>query len=583
MWSHLLRLEASLALGLAATLCGCAAAGDTGDLRGPNPMPARSDNETANQLPLGSREIRLLSEDRVRLGFSERSTILVQLVDREGTPLPDSLVSFALVGRSQDAGLTRADVVTNADGIAENMLTASAMSASFDVRITAAGAQEQRVAIGVSDAGFGTLRVQAPYVGARTALQRNVFAQANMDCKRAMPMSGDPVATIGPRESMAEFLVLPAGFQYAVLALAEGKDGVVVARGCVDGVRVNAEGVTLVWVKFENEPLEADGTFSIEAELDVSEPADVLGATLRNAAETLVLNDALGNALTSPEARLLLDALDSTLRSETLARDPAAIALADALAADRSTPLGLLSPQAELAGLLRANGVGALSTIQLMAKVTKADMQRLRLLARVGIESENGSDTLVLTFDAMRVEARAKDAMAPPPAAVDLTHLPAAETTAIRGEDDVLVFEGARFALPFGLLGSQVLRQAVSFGANGYGSDIRAQIGCDQLQEWLSWKLYAQEGCDSGCVQMACDRAVARLTSAAETALMAVDETRPTLTLAGELQLDDTDGDLFAEQLSSEALTGEWNPAEGENDGDVIEGAATPAMPVPNE
>ena len=58
---------------------------------------------------------------------------------------------------------------------------------------------------------------------------------------------------------------------------------------------------------------------------------------------------------------------------------------------------------------------------------------------------------------------------------------------------------------------------------------------------------------------MACDRAVARLTSAAETALMAVDDSRPTLTLAGELLLSDTDGDLYAEQLSSEALTGEWN------------------------
>ena len=184
----------------------------------------------------------LLSAERVRLGFSTPSEIQVRLEDQDGSALPDSVVRFALVGRSQDAGLAQAEVITDVDGVAKNTLTASAISASFDVRISAPGAYEQLVSVAVSDAGFGTLRVQAPYVGARTMMQRKVFAQANMDCQRAMPMSGDPVATIGPKESLAEFLVLPAGASYAVLALAEGKDGVVVARGCVDGVRVNPEG-----------------------------------------------------------------------------------------------------------------------------------------------------------------------------------------------------------------------------------------------------------------------------------------------------------------------------------------------------
>ena len=51
--------------------------------------------------------------------------------------------------------------------------------------------------------------------------------------------------------------------------------------------------------------------------------------------------DAFGAEVEYPEARLLLDSLDSTLRSETMAQDRAAAELAAALAADRAEPYGL--------------------------------------------------------------------------------------------------------------------------------------------------------------------------------------------------------------------------------------------------
>jgi len=76
-------------------------------------------------------------------------------------------------------------------------------------------------------------------------------------------------------------------------------------------------------------------------------------------------------------------------------------------------------------------------------------------------------------------------------------------------------------------------------------------------------------------MRAACDRALTRVMSAAETALLALDGRRPTLTLHGELSLDDADGDLLAERMDTDLLWGGWDAEMEGAEGDFVSGSAT--------
>jgi hypothetical protein len=66
------------------------------------------------------------------------------------------------------------------------------------------------------------------------------------------------------------------------------------------------------------------------------------------------------------------------------------------------------------------------------------------------------------------------------------------------------------------------------------------------------------------------------LLGSAETALLGLDEVRPTITLSGPFELGDDDGDLRAERMSSDALIGSWNAPTAEQPiGDALTGSAT--------
>ena len=129
-------------------------------LRGSSPMPARAEIRPAQ--PAAARVAERSSCCSARMGAARllRSPPMIQvrLRDQDGSTAARrrSCVSRS-IGRSQDAGLARAEAITDADGIAENELTAGAMAASFDVRISAPGAYEKLVSVAVSNAGFGTL------------------------------------------------------------------------------------------------------------------------------------------------------------------------------------------------------------------------------------------------------------------------------------------------------------------------------------------------------------------------------------------------------------------------------------------
>jgi hypothetical protein len=200
----------------------------------------------------------------------------------------------------------------------------------------------------------------------------------------------------------------------------------------------------------------------------------------------------------------------------------------------------------------------------------------------VGFSIESDGDTLPVTWQAERIEALPVAADRAP-LAIDLSASdPVATQANLHPERDSLELAGVRFELPFGALAVQVLHELLSFDAPGHGAEIRALIGCSSLTEWLASESYGADGtCDEQCMQTACDHAVTRLVSGAESALTALDEARPMIVLSGELALVDDDGDLVAEHMSADELTGEWEPAADETSGDALFGPATASTLVP--
>jgi hypothetical protein len=283
-------------------------------------------------------DIRILSHARTQLGFGEQTEIHVLLRDERGDPAVDERVSFGLRGRSQDASLSALDAVTDDEGEARVTLTAGDMAATFDVRVSAAGALDRHIGVAVSDSGFGSLHVDAPYDGRRDARERVVVVQADTSCDDHERSARDPSFTLLGDQERAEFLALPAATRYAVAGLAQGPTGVPLAWACVDGVEIDADRTTVVELSWSDGELTPAQRMTLDLELAAREPASWLRAALVRAAKDAVRLDAEGGSIGNhAEAHFLLDSLDATLRD-----DASDVDLADAILTARAVAGGAL-------------------------------------------------------------------------------------------------------------------------------------------------------------------------------------------------------------------------------------------------
>jgi hypothetical protein len=526
-------------------------------------------------------QLELLSDSTLRLAFGDHEDLRARLTDRDGVAVPDAKVSFALVGRAQDSSLSSLDVSTDGDGVATNMLTAGRVVATFRVRTSAQGALDEFTDVAVSNAGFGTLSANVAYKGKRAVMQRVVFVQADLSCQHAARMPGDPTVTLNDKNDVARFLALPAGTSYAVTAIAQGAGDTVLARGCSDGVAIDADSEAMIDLSFADEPLHLAGQFLLAATLDSSAPASVLVGALRSATRSLVQDDAQGQALPDAEGRFLLDSLDGTLRSDAYAKQSGVSTLVNALSQARMAQSSAGTLEHSLQMLLKANSQGPLAAIPRIAEFLQKSLGSMRLSAVLALSSKDKKRPL--SWQAQRIEALPITTGSAPPF-VDLT--PFSDMTQLQAsftpEQDLLRLSTLHQRAQFGTLSAQALTQVVSSDPGGHGPEIRNLIGCATLGEWLGKQTLPQNAaCDGACIQAVCDRALTRLTGAGQTALLAFDQTRPTLTLQGDLELDDADGDLVPEQLTAHAFLGQWDGAMAGAQGDALSApeSATVVMP----
>jgi hypothetical protein len=548
---------------------GCAGSADNAA----NPAQGSTGSGTssgAKAVPI-TLQLELLSETSLHVGFGERPMVQALLTDSSGAPVPDTLVSFALMGRAQDSSLASLDVSTDADGVATNTLIAGRMPSTFRLRVSAPGALDVFADVAVSNAGFGTLSVNVAYHGNRAVAQRVVFAQASTTCALAERMVGDPTVTLNDKNDSARFLALPAALPYAVSVMAESSDETVLAKGCVDGVIVDADTESTVDLSYTDEPLQPAGQFTLIAQLDSSAPAAVLVASLRDAAQTLVQSD-VKKPLPDAEGVFLLDSLDGTLRSDSYAKLPGVTTLADALSAARTArgTAGMLEHSLQAA--LVANAQGPLAAVSRIVELSQKSLGMMRLTAALSLSSGKRP----LAWQSMRIESLPTvDGAAPP--SVDLTPWQdmTQVTASFQAKQDTLELTSLHQRAQFGSLAAQVLTKVVSADTMGQGGEIRALMGCSSLGDWLARQNLAQKAaCDAACVQATCDRAVARITGAGQAALLTFDDTRGTLTLQGSFKLADLDGDLVPDQLSAAGFAGQWDAAAA-GQADALSGPAS--------
>jgi hypothetical protein len=361
----------------------------------------------------------------------------------------------------------------------------------------------------------------------------------------------------------ARFEALPAGRSYAISVFAEGPDALPMASGCTDAAFVKADGEQSVTVTFTDEPLSFDGRYQTHFDLNSAEPARVLADTIRQAGTLLIESDVDGNpAPLNAEARLLLDVLDRTLRSEQYAAEVDHLALADALAAERLTPTLVPTLEESLQARLDTAELGALVTLETLAAASEASLATTRLESVLVLVLDGGVLTAgwePSTLTALPIGT------APSAPVLDLSSVGAVVmSTELMLDADRVAVNSASLPLGWGSLGAQSL--GVGAGADaGLQSQLHEQLGCAELGALLETVDWAAGRCDASCIDMVCARGLGTLVAGAEGALLALDAARPLTVLGGQLIMNDRDGDLWAESLNGE-LDGLWQdvPLEGD-------------------
>ena len=525
-------------------------------------------------------DLELLSEPRETLGFGEPTTLSVRLTNRDGDPIDGAPVSFALMGRAQDASLEELEVKTDEDGRADNRLLGGEQVATFRVRISALGAGDLYVDVRVSNAGCGTLVVDVPYEGARAVDERSVSALAMMSCEQAERMAGDPMTTLpgAKGETPAEFLALPAAVDYAVMATAQGLDGTIVARGCVDEVRLDADDEVRIQVPFEDEPLLPEGDYRVTLSFDASAPGATLERVLRDAAELAILGAEPPVDTAVAEAGFLLDAMERALADDALSDGAGIGELAANLRDARALPPDEVTLEESLASQLELEGAGPRAARMRLAALVGERFGTVELHATMSIGELNGELPVQWALDSWKLPAPSEGAST---LSIDASADSEDVMTVASFDAGGDALELASLSLPSGLGG--LAAEALRFAAQDAEQELHALAGCEVLSLWLAGLSFDASSCDDDCVERVCGEALSTIVAASEIELSGLDESRPTLELSGTMEMGDDDGDLQVERMRGDDLSGSWAPAEGaspEDAAEALSAVATAEMEV---
>ncbi len=503
------------------------------------PPPPLSDGGADASL----RTLAVLPDDAARtLLLGESLSFSVRYAESDGRPVADAEVSFAMVGVAHDATLAESVARTDADGIARGTLRAGRVRAAFRIRASAAGAAAASFDVAIGDAGFGGLRAEVRYAGARTLVGRSVALYAGASCGDALAdVVADREQALVEVDDAVRFVALPAGVAYAVVARGEGASGTVLAKGCVDAPAVTTGGEASTTITMVDVPPRIDGRY--DATLDLRAP----GATLalgEAAAAVFTASEATGG-----DATRLLDAVAADLAD----RDADAAAR---FALARSAG-GL---DAALDTTLVAGGAGPTRALVTLVGGAAEALGVLRVSYALTLDARGRSAADGIAD--VQVFAGADRAGGPLPLA--LAEAPGigflSGYAPMRG---LLVIEELRVGLPLGATIAATLDAAAQTrGRRGAEDFVAEEARCDAFVTWTASTPGVAAVCDGACARAACVGVSRTLVGELDARLATLDAARGAIALIGAVPVTDADIDAQIEAFGPEFVSGSWVAAD---------------------
>src|SRR5688572_11155013 len=240
---------------LGLSVSSCAAAGEFGDGTGGTPPVPSADS------------IAFVPGDTLLLEPGDVGELAVQV-----EPGGFHAVSFSLVANPSDTGfdgfLDAANVVTDEDGFARNLLQAPTSSAVFLVRASVDDTIVATRTVSVSTEGFATVIATPVYTGTREVGTWSAAASMGVACSELESMWEDgALETSGDADEVA-LSGIPVGADVALVVRAGHYVG-----GCVSVADLGAGEVRMLEVPVTDRPLQLTGV-SLELELDIEESTE---------------------------------------------------------------------------------------------------------------------------------------------------------------------------------------------------------------------------------------------------------------------------------------------------------------------
>lgn len=432
-------------------------------------------------------------------------------------------VSFALLGDVIDASLNKSKVAAGEDGVASVTLKAAKSATTFRVRASLKDGVDVDLPVAVSDKGFGSIRAEPVYGGAREVTEWVASAVIG-SCKTIAELLPDKLeaaqnATAPPDEAPL-IKSVPVGPNIAIVIRA-GK----YMWGCADEPKLKAGEELTVKVNVINKPIDLLAT-DLDVTLSLTSDPVPYGFVMGGAAE--LLTSALLPASFESAAAALLDGMKEKAPPEEVEAFEMARAAQswDALATQHIEALGV-SPQKQILGWIE----GKLAPGGEPAAVSSQITGRLR-----SAEAAPGKAHFIVS-KLGDIDAEA--------AGFPDTHL----MTWTADASDTVMLGGTIYWMPSRYLGNVALEGAKEEmpGVTTMPEALASLVGCEALGASLA----GYGSCDAACMTSLC---VAALDELWEKSLNASAEAG----LVGEITITASGAAKVNEDAAPMSFDGQW-------------------------
>jgi len=511
--STLLRRSLVHAVLLAAFLGGCAS--------GPR-EEVGADAGTTDAPATPARSLVADGAGALRLAPLAEATLRLRLLDTAGRGVADERVSFALAGAPRSSTLRQLDATSDSDGAVSVVLVAGPMPTAFEVRATAVGAAPVLIEVSVGTE-FGELEVLVRPEITRPVAAYVISTIADVPCGEITDATADG-RRIGTELPSTRFTALSTGASWTVDVRGVTAAGNVVARGCIEGVRVASTAPSRTTVEVRDLPLRPDGAYAVSVVLAAAELAP--GAR----------SETLGAAVTDSGASLLLDGLHDEL-------DALGTTDVGALRGARSAGLDeRLTRELELAGA---------SLPALLAPLADEAQAGLALFSLEATLRYGATTTLELPgalVGTTRIEG-------PFEASVGSVSLAATRDELLVGGVEFRVALGSTFVSAF-------VARAAARSPGGLPGYLRDGSACGAMLLVVT-RERVLSACDAGCVRAGCVRAAGTLEARMREGARALDASHAAVRFDATVLLTDHDADLRVDETAAEGIPARWESLDG--------------------